>query len=507
MKSFTEKTSAKRISLFLRSSTFVRTLAGALVLLFAVAACEDTRPIQLRYDAEKALYQANQEDEKLRIKPEVVAEEQITNLRLRYQAVMQQALNSADSIDAKTNSDEWKQLQLIAYEAAQRAENIAFAKKDFIAAREIMETIISRATLPPQNLLTARLQLGRALQRSKHWDSAKVIYDGLVSAFYPPLDSRGEVIRAVLDLPYNGYLVERDIVESSERDSLAAATEEYYQKLLRDYPSGNLSVAIHALLSVFFQREERFEDALQELKLVIDSTGQQALQARIRSWDINTFSLNRPRTALDDIAATSLSGSDTVFVPLLFFKRAEAYLELKSYDSARSAIYKIKNDFPEYFARNAVAQNLIAKSFAEEGKWERAENEYRWMIETFPRAKVSFRAYIEILQHYRKSGDNRRYDEWQKRALDFYGLTARRGSGGPMEATAYSYMAEVYRLEENWSEAAKNLERIARKFPSAEIGRRSALRGALLYRDKLADTAAANELFEVFKSSWPESGK
>ncbi len=478
----------------------------ALMLSLTIVSCEDTRPLQLRYDAEKALYQANQENEKLRIRPESVEDSQIENLRNMYQAVMEQALNSADSIDSKVDVAEWRQLHLIAYEASQRAEGIAFSRRDFEMARGILESLLSRATLPAQNLLTARLKLGRVLQRSKHWDSAKVIYDDLVTAFYPPLDSKGEVIRAVLDLPYNAYLVETEVTEGSERDSIVYATETYYQKLLRDYPDGNLAVAIHALLSVVYQREERFVDALEELSLVIDSTGQQALQARIRSWDINTFSLKLPRKALDDIARVTLTGDDTLFVPLLFFKRAEAYLELKQYDSCRSAIYKIKNEYEQYFARNAIAQDLIAKSFQRAGKWSRAENEYRWMIETFPESQVSFRAYTEILQHYLKSGDNKRYSEWQKRALDFYDLAARRGRGSAMEATAYSFIAEVYRLEENWIEAAKSLEKIARKFPTTEIGRRSALRGALLYRDKISDTTAANALFEVFKSSWPVSG-
>jgi tetratricopeptide (TPR) repeat protein len=486
----------------LRYSAYLLILSGSTI---AMVGCQDTRPLQLRYNAEKKLYQANQEREKLQIRPEFVADEQVLNLREQYRAVMEQALNSADSIEEGDSNQDWRQLQYIAYEAAQRAEEIAVASKDFLAARGVMEFLLAEATLPASKLLPAKLQLGRALQRSGEWDSARVIYDDLVTAFYPPIDSRGEVINAVLDLPYKKYLVESEIAERQERDSIVAVIEEYYNRLLRDYPSGNLSVSIHVLMSVVYQREARFEEALRELESVIDSTGSQALRARVRSWDISTFSLKLPRVSLDDIATVSLSGDDTLFVPLLFFKKAEAYLELGEYDSCRSAIYTIKNDFPQYFARNPVAQNLVAKSFVKEGKWGRAENEYRWMIETFPGAQVSFRAYIDILEHYRAANDERRYQEWQQRALDFYEQTARRRSNGRMEATAYSFIAEVYRLDENWSEAVKNLERIAQKFPTTEIGRRSALRGALLYRDKLADTVAAEGLFDVYKSSWPQS--
>jgi len=479
----------------------------ALVLSLAVGACEDTRPLQVRYNAEKALFEANKEREKLQIKPEFATEEQIVALRERYQTVMLDALNSADSLDSRQDSTAWRQLQLIAFEAAQRAEEIALERKDYQSAQNVISALLARATLPPQKLLTARLQLGKALQFSGQWDSAKVIYDDLVSAFYPPLDSKGNVLRAVLELPYNEYQMESDLIEGAARDSLVTNVENYYVRLLSSYPSGNLAVSIHALLSVFYQQEERFEKALEQLELVIDSTGHKALQAKIRSWDINTFSLNRPRVSLDDIEAQRLTGDDTLYIPLLYFKKAEAYLQKKNYDSCRSAIYTIKNDFPQYFGRNAVAQNLIAKSFAEEGKWDRAENEYRWMIETFPNAQVSFRAHIVILKHYKKVRNDRSYREWQERAVDFYKKAARRGAGSALEATAYSFIAEVYRLAENWSDAAKTLKKIARKFQTSEIGRRSALSAALLYRDKLADTAAADSLFEVFKSSWPESGQ
>ncbi len=488
------------------SSTLLM-LAVFSIAVSALTGCEDTRSIQLRYNAEKKLYEANQERERLQIRPELIADEQVNNLRKQYQAVMNQALSSADSIPAGVDNQEWRELQFIAYEAVQRAEEIAIASKDNLAAIEIMGLLLARVTLPPSKLLPAKLQLGRALQRAGNWDSAKVIYRELVTAFYPPIDSRGEVVGPVLDLPYNEYLVESDIAQGVERDSIVVGVEEHYKKLLRDYPSGNLSVAIHTLLSVIFQREGRFDEALQELKSVIDSTGKQALKARIRSWDINTFSLKQPQASLDDIASVSLSGDDTLFVPLLLFKRAEAYLELEDYDAARGAIYRIKNDYPYYFARNPVAQNLIAKSFVREGKWERAENEYRWMIDTYPGAQVSFRAYIEILERYKKSNDKRRYDEWQRRALDFYEATARKRASGRMEATAFSFIAEVYRLDEDWEEAAKTLARIARKFPATDIGRRSALSGAVLYRDKLSDTATAEELFQVYKSSWPQTGR
>ncbi|HSG98924.1 MAG TPA: tetratricopeptide repeat protein, partial [candidate division Zixibacteria bacterium] len=176
---------------------------------------------------------------------------------------------------------------------------------------------------------------------------------------------------------------------------------------------------------------------------------------------------------------------------------------LRLFNEARDVLYDLKNSHKGFFYSNPLSQGLIAKSFELEGRWDRAENEYRFLAETFPTTAEGFSSYLHIINHYRENGPAHLLDTWRERALEFFSEMALRNPGTGVEATAHSFKAEVYRGQDDWQKAVEELTLVVQKFPSSSIGRRSALTGALIYRDKLNNQNMADSLIDLYRKSFP----
>lgn len=501
--------------------TNATTVSRWLIIILALAlipACQERPAVRLRYQVEKSVYQANRFKERLLIRPELITPSQTDSLKEAYLRAYRLAVSSLDSLrldSLKLDSLQWdsddtpfqtlfRQVQSLAFQAADNAYAIDLSRRDYRSARKMMENLLQQVQPPGMGKLGASLRLANAQQSMGDWDEAVAIYRSLITEFYPPLDQEGNVIPDVLHLPYDLHMIKRGLAESP--DSLAVdahLTEGYYLKLLSSHPSPELQVATHATLSSFYQAVERYRESLEQLSLLYDDEGDIIAQAKFRAWNIRLNNLGEYRETLNELLATKFVGPDSAFDPIRQFKIAECYLGMKIFDSCRSAIYQLKKNERDFFYASPLAQKLLALSFDKEGKWDRAETEYRWLIETFSTSEVAFRSYLTIIKHYLQTENAKLAKSWRQKALDFYRSSAIKHPGTLLEANALSFEAEIYRQEEDWTKAAATLGKLAERFLESAIGRRSALAGALIYRDYLNDLPRADSLFSLFKRSYP----
>ena len=478
-----------------------------LALTFALGlllyACDDNRGVQLRYAIEKDLHATTRFADRLRIRPELVTPAQEAELYRQYVAIFRKSMASLDSLDRTSDELSAKEIEVLAFVAAHHAQEIDYQRGAYASAYAMLRELVSGTNLLSLEFFQARLNLGRAAQALGRWDEAVRLYDSLIAAYNPPFDNQGAIIYAAVNMPMEIYLAELRAGDSDLAHGRVRSIERYYQYLLDSFDNSELRNHTHKLLASFYRYESRFTEAVEHSRQVVDSAGKQTAEARLTEWSVIAEDLGDYQNVIREMNATTFTGEDSALNFERLYRIAEYYMALDNTDSARSTLYNLKTRYENEFGQSATPQRLIALSFARDNNWDRAENEFRWLIDNYIFSPEAYTAHIELLAHYVEVKDQRKSDVWRERALAFYDQSIARYAGRSLEAHAYRYKAEVLRLMKDWRGAAAALSIVAEKYPLTDVGRESALQAASIYKHELSDLRMTDSLIKIFRSSFP----
>jgi len=219
--------------------------------------------------------------------------------------------------------------------------------------------------------------------------------------------------------------------------------------------------------------------------------------------DIYAVNLRKMDTALAiyDEINDHLKNRDTVFKPVILFKKSLINLEQARYPQTRALLIELENKYPGYYEFNPSAQYAKARSFELEDNWDRAETEYKFLIENYPGTREAMSTHLYLADRLSEMGRRTESERWRRKAEDYFEEIASRNKGKLEEALALSYKAELYRQSENWLSAAETLRRIFDKFTQTDIGRRSLVTASAIYRKKLDNPETADSLMNRLRES------
>ena len=422
------------------------------------------------------------------------------NMARQIRDAFGESLNNAyaalGTLDRKRDSVEFIELSQIALRSAARLSQLFFAVRDYDTCTVILSDLLDRLWLPPMETAATWVNLGQALQATGQWDSAVVIYNKAITLINPPIDGRGDVITPVFGLPAQMYRVYKLIGDSAHARAQYADAQAYYEKFARQRAETKLGLGSWAMLANLYGDENRWQEAVSALQNLKSPTGAVDWRAQSRIADIYALHLrdfDRAYQMYDDLA-NGLVGKDTIARPALIFKKALALLEQKQYERARNILIDLNRDHRAYYSGNPSPQYVKAKSFDMEGNWERAETEYRFLIDNYATSDQAMNAYLYLGEQLAKRGRNSEAEKWMERADEFFNSIAIRASGSPVEARAMTYRAELLRRANNWPEAATMLLQIFDKFPNNSQGQSALIAAAYINREKLNDPAKADSL-------------
>jgi tetratricopeptide (TPR) repeat protein len=483
-----------------------RRMIGLAAMAVIAAACSDSTAVRMRYQIEKSLHEAEKLRADLQVAPELATEADYDRILSEYQDAIRLSFMALDSVSRAEDSLEFFMINELAFRSVSRAGQIYFAREEYDSSVQLLSRLLERASLRRVQAMNVRVNLGEALQASGNWDSALAVYDRTVESFYPPVNAGGEVVLGVFNLPsriHSTYRRVRDTAGAAERFNRAEA---YYLNLAAEYPESNLETAAHANLSRLYEDAGEYGKQVAELNYMVDSTGQVVMQARLKIADLYATRLNRRAEALtiyDDVMA-GLTGDDTLFAPAIMLKKALVHLAAKRYQTARQLLVDIEQNHRRFYAGYPTAQLAKAQTFDREGNWQRAEDEYRVLIENYEGSHQAMSTYLYLAEHYKKEGLTREADRWYEEADAAFTRQAVQSSGTQAEATALLYRAYLYRQKEEWQRAAEVLQSIYSKFPDAPAGIRAMVLAAEVHRDKLGQPSKADSLLNVVRSAMAE---
>ncbi len=476
-------------------------ILSLMILTIAVLSCSDNPAISARYEAEKMFFEAEKLAQSAGVRPDLNPSGLLANIRDSYGEVVDFCFDAMETVSRDQYPTEHLELSILAFKASGRLTQMFYLNEQFDTCAAICNRLLSETTLGGTPLVSAYLSLGRSLQAAGQWDSALAVYDYATDTFYPPLEPNGEIMTGLFNLP-------AQIFEIYVRvgDTIAAAiqldrAEYYYRDLVKDYPNSRLATASHASLAILYEQTGRWQRAIDELTLITDSIGQIAGPARERVADLyadNLKDYDRALAGYDSLIA-SLTGADTVNLPGLEFKRSMIYIEKADYSGAREVLNRLKDDHPRYYAGNAVAQYAVARTFDLQDNWQRAETEYRYLLENYEDSEEAMSTYLYLAGRLAEKGRHIEAQRLEEEADAVYKRIASDQAGTFAEANAMTYRAELYRRHQDWPRAAETLSEVFRKFPYSEIGYRSAVAAAAIYRQELNDPRRSDSLVTEIK--------
>jgi len=472
-----------------------------LLALFLFVGCGDDSSKNIVYKAERLYRDAEKLNEKASIKPELIDQSTRNNIKDAYYSVTEYCWKHIDSLPTTTFPDERKDLESIGFLATNRLIQFFYEEEKFDSVILIVRQLQTFASLEGKALLSAKLSLARALQAKADWNGAMNIYRSLIDTFYPPVDNNNEIIYRVINLPLEIVRIYNLLGDAEQVEEQSRSAENYYKQLIKEWPNSTLEMAARSNLARLYHNEKQWDKSIESLSLIKDSTGAVNFEAALMIAGITATGKQDYKTAIkmyDDLLER-ISDTSKAYPDILMRKGIVLY-ENKDYNPCRKLMARINDDYPRFFRKNSLPQKYIALSFDKLGDWDRAENEYRWLIDNYQTSQAAFDAYLNIIDHYENENNKEFTQNWYQQADNFYNNMARRYSGSAVEASAYSYLAETAKRREKWGKSTELLVNIYEKFPKTEIGQQSLVSAAAIYREKLNNPQKADSLISRLKT-------
>jgi tetratricopeptide (TPR) repeat protein len=483
-------------------------LTNLLVLLLPFSAavfwsCTQNEAVRHRYAAEKKFHEAEKLLGNARIRPELGTSEQMEQIRSRYQGVLVYTMNALEEVDSSSHPVEFAQLGTIAHRSTLRLAGLLHSDRQYDSCIALFGTLLNKTRLSSPEMMSAYVLLGQSIQASGNWDSAVSVYTYALDNYYPPVDEAGEVVLSLFNVPLLLFRVSSFTGDTIRAAQYKERAENYYRGLIDEYPGSNMAVASHGNLARLYYDGQDWRNSIAHLNELVDSTGATLVESRIRIADIYGAYLGRLDSALaqyDDIME-DLTGRDTLVKPLIMYKKSLVYLEQGDYVRCRRILGQLQDDYPAYYNYQPTAQYVKARAFELEGNWDRAETEYKYLIEQYDGSDEAMTVHMYLARQLADMGRTAESELWYDRAEKYFDKVALRGKGTEREGRALMYKAELYRTLREWNKAAGVLAEIFEKYPDTEVGRNALLTAAGLYRRRLDNPVVADSLLEVYKSA------
>ena len=488
----------KKIMNYRKLTQLLITLAIALL----VASCSDSQAVRLRYEAERLYYQADRQMKIAADAPETLRMSMMKSAADAYGVSLEYALASLDSISAATHSVEKREVGYLAFQAANRLSSLYFRVHNFDTCVTILSRLLDKSSYDGHEQVTTNISLGRALQASGQWDSALVVYHAALGNHFPPVDDSGNVIKVLFNIPSHIFQIAQAIGDSAAAREHYEIALEYYNSLITEDSDSSITTMSHTALAKLYYDTGQWGMVISQLRHMADSSADNFIDVQINIADIYTRLPQGRDSAIAQYGALldNLKPSDSMYIPHLKFKIARMKIDAGEYSEARERLLEIKKNHQLYYNATPLVQFSIAQTFELLGNWNRAETEYKYLIEKFRGSQQAMGTYLHIGDHYRDQDRNNESQKWYRDAENYYDEIATRRAGTLVEARALTFKADLNRRWDNNKRAAEILVSIFENFPDSDLGRKGLLQATAIYRNQLNQPEIADSLLDNLRS-------
>jgi tetratricopeptide (TPR) repeat protein len=480
----------------------------ALLTLSAVAGCQSYDIEAKRYELEEMLFEADKRLQSFSVKPELRTTADFAYLVEGYRGVFEKfrELFGEPTVGDSLPVAE-QESAFLAGRAMMLAASIFIGGEELDSAAVILNQAIDAPYVWSRHKHEAHLLAGRVAQRLGSWLEAESHYTRLLHNYYPPVVNRIYPNVEVLELPktivtHYAAFGEREIAQAKADSAVA-----YYQSLL-SLPSLTgtpAALATTRLLAEMYNARGEYQKSVDLLQSVVDSAGNVLTAARSLSADIYFARLDRKDDAVEIYRDIIRTPADSMFAPPAYLKLATILINSEQYAQARSQLEELKKRFERSRQVQIDAQQLIARSFEEEGEWDRALQEYQFMLSQFPDTPEALGVLSYIPGYLKNIGQDKLAASWRDKTVAELRKRAEENSGRQLGLLAQANLARFLILEESYAEAATELEQLFASYPKSAQAADALLKLGRINEQHLKDVDRALYFYREFVKLYPNS--
>jgi tetratricopeptide (TPR) repeat protein len=471
-----------------------------LLIVVIVAGCGRDSAEKMRYEMEKLTFQARKISENINIQPQLATSADSLALRTAYRNVLDYYFAHRNDPGVAENDSLNLEINRLALQAQiQTARLYMAARKPDSAIADYRRVGVD---IPVSGLdaINAGLELALAYRATEQYDSTLAVYDRLQEQFYPPVYGKDQISYDIAAIPIDRIKIVQAVKDKAALDRSIQRALDYYARLQKDFSDDSrLSRIARANTTRVYTMTRQWDKAVAELQHVTDSTGAVDVSALFTMANIYAGPKGQPKKAIQLFHEVIDRNPDSAIIGNSMLRLGAALCADKQYDEGRKVLADAKKKFEAYPNVAMPAQYYYAQSFDAEGRWDRALSEFQWLMENYPYAQESFRAALYIPRHFAREGKDKLTGIWYDRAEQFFLDAARVRQGDPVEAQAYTYLADLYRMEGKWNKAIDVLEKIYAIAPRTKVGAQALYFAAAVSYQHLDDSAKAQSYLDQIK--------
>ncbi len=184
------------------------------------------------------------------------------------------------------------------------------------------------------------------------------------------------------------------------------------------------------------------------------------------------------------------------------FGNARSLIKSGRAEKGRAGLNEVISSHPDNPNLCASAQLAVASSYEEEGNWERALVEYRWVQESYPLTFQGFYVPTYIAEYYRKKGEASLARTSFQEAIDHYTHLIRKYPKTMLAGTAQEYIIYCLSVQEKWEQAAEAAISLRNVHPGSRTNISSYLFLGQIYESS-NNVERAIEIYEKFADEFP----
>jgi TolA-binding protein len=484
------------------------TLFPTLLLACAIllVSCSGYQPEAKRYQVEEAFVDADKAVTNYGVKPELRSTQDYLNLVSGYRKVNSLLQSLFPDLGSKTSlSTTEQEAAFLAGRALVVAANLMVAGSQPDSAVAILNQIIETKYFSPQHQSEALLLLGRTVEQQGNWVDAEAAYSKLLDLFYPPVVDKIFPAMDVITLPKAIVEHYQSIGDTATALQKADWAINYYQKIVSSYPHNPLTMAATRLLAEAYNFKGDYQESVNLLETVKDSTGNIVDAAKGMIADLYFSRLDRKAEAVQMYQDLVGKTGDSSVIASSLVKLATIEFKNKRYDSGREYLHKLTGTFPQSTLLQIEAQQMLAQSFEDQGEYDRAKQEYLNLINGYPNTQQSLEAMMYLPDFFKKIGQPVLAEQWVSKTEEKLKDLAKNSGDRRVILIASSYLASFYAHNKMYDQAITQYLELRAQFPKSGQAADALLRVGMIYQFSKKDKVRALEAYKEFVKQYPAS--
>ncbi len=464
-----------------------------------------------RYQLEKALFNANKRMESFSVKPEMRTTSDFAYLVDGYRKVYQLFLSYfPDLADKDSLTQTEQEAAFLAGRALSTAATTYIGGDELDSADAILQMIINTPYFARDHHNQALLLAVHIANDQGRWTDAENDYTELLKNFFPPAVNGVYPAKEVIELPQTivaHYVTLGDQDMAQEKVNWAIG---YYSHLvsldtLPRYAGTPLILTATRLLAEMYNSKGEYQRSVDLLSGLVDSTGQIVLGAKQLIADLYFTRLDRKQDAIDLYEDILKNDTDSVFVPSVLGKLARIAIASKEYDQAHEFIQQLKKGFPRSRDIQLQAQLLLANSYEDEGEWNRALQEYQFLLTQFPDSPEALNVLVYLPSYCAKLNQPNLKATWAGKAEERLKEVTKEYAGRSFGLMGSAHLASFYMIEKRPADAIEQLQQLRTQYPKSSQASDALLKIGQLYQTDLKNPKKALETYKEFVKLYPNS--